>query len=123
MTDGRGHPDALDDFSEFTGRFMGGPQADEDYEPAPLEFSLAQARAMLSRLYGAALEHLPATDSETAPCEECGERALLLPDGRFTVCRPCALRRRRATFRGASAAPPGVGAGIERASRTEGGRT
>jgi hypothetical protein len=108
----RGNPDALDDSNPFIGRFMGGPQTDEDYEPAPLEFNLAQARAMLSRLYGAALELLPAAGADPALCDECGRCTFLLRYGPLAVCRPCTLRRRRATARVASAAPPAAGAAL-----------
>jgi hypothetical protein len=109
----RGNPDALDDFSEeFTGQFMGGPQVDEDYEAAPLEFSLAQARAMFSRLYGAALELLPAAGADPAPCDECGERTLLFRYGLFAVCRPCAFRRRRAPTHEVASPLPSGGAAL-----------
>lgn len=66
----------------------------EDYEPAPREFCLEQARSMLERLYGVGLERLPAAGD--GKCLDCEREAALLVYGSVNICRRCALTRRRA---------------------------
>jgi hypothetical protein len=68
---------------------------EDEYEPAPAEFNLQQARAMLERLYGGGLETIP--EAGLGACADCGREAILLAYcGRRNVCRRCALSRRGA---------------------------
>jgi hypothetical protein len=65
---------------------------DYDYEPAPVERSLAAARAILARLYD--LPPLPVIGEGI--CDDCGRNQVLLQFGQAHVCRPCGSRRQRA---------------------------
>lgn len=78
---------------------------EEDYEPASVEFSLAQARAMLGLLY----RHTPETIREVGvgTCEDCSNTAILLAyQGKRNLCRSCARRRRLVAVAPDQAAPP-----------------
>jgi hypothetical protein len=67
---------------------------DWNYEPAPLEHNLAQARGMLARLYGAKLERI--AEAEAGECGDCKRHADRLRYGCLALCRRCALSRRNA---------------------------
>jgi hypothetical protein len=75
-----------------TRRFWNHNPPDYDYEPAPLEHNLAQARGVLARLYGTNLELI--AQAEPGACEECSRQSERVRYGQFAVCRSCALRRR-----------------------------
>ena len=84
---------------------------DDQYEAAPLEHNLAQARGMLARLYGRQLELI--ARAPVGICDDCRKSAAAeaangdlrevkrVRYGRLELCRRCALRRRNA--RGAAA--------------------
>ncbi len=66
-----------------------------DYEVAPREHSMEQARLVLDQLYGTHTKQFPVVDD--GPCEDrCGRTGIRVRFGRFAVCRACALCRRRA---------------------------
>jgi hypothetical protein len=57
--------------------------ADWDYTPASVDFCLAQALQMLTRLYG--VDQVESIGR--GACDDCGSEADLYPVGRFAVCR------------------------------------
>jgi hypothetical protein len=66
-----------------------------NYEIAPRDFSLEQARRMLALLHGHGLEEFGYAGR--GDCDDCGTSAELLAyDGDLRLCRPCAGRRSRA---------------------------
>ena len=79
---------------------------DDDYEPAPLEHNLAQARGMLARLYGRNLQLI--ASAPVGICDDCRQSVAAdeqnghlrpierIRYGRFELCRRCALCRRNA---------------------------
>jgi hypothetical protein len=71
---------------------------DYDYEPAPVEESLAGARAILANLYELPL--LPVIGEGT--CQDCVREQTVLKYGRIQVCRPCAHLRQRAGVKAAA---------------------
>ena len=72
----------------------------QDYEPAPVEESLAEALRILARLDAPDLNQLP--HAENGACDDdCGRHGVRYVVGRFAVCRVCAARRLRALERAA----------------------
>jgi hypothetical protein len=64
-----------------------------DYQPAPIEESLAASRAILARLY-----EFPLPVISEGACEDCEREGALLAYGQVRICRPCAhLRKNAAT--------------------------
>jgi len=84
--------------------FLNHNPPDFDYEPAPLEESLANARAMLELLdaerYGRETALLEVVGEGV--CDDC-ERHIetRFHYGRFELCRPCAALRQRARAKAA----------------------
>lgn len=65
-----------------------------DYEPAPVEVSLAAAREMLARLY-----EFPLPVIGEGACHDCRHEQALLKYGQVEICRPCAHSRNRARLK------------------------
>ena len=64
------------------------------YEPAPVEYSLAQARHVLELLYGRPLERRP--ELEAGICDDCrGAHLRRVRFGRLALCVRCANSRER----------------------------
>jgi hypothetical protein len=64
----------------------------DEYEPAPVEQSLAAARGILARLF-----ELPLLEvASEGPCADCKREEVLFVIGRLGVCRLCATSRQRA---------------------------
>jgi hypothetical protein len=72
---------------------------DWNYEPAPVEESLRQARLILQRLHGMTGTQLENPTAPFGPCDDCGRDQERFEYGKFRVCRTCALRRLRPGIR------------------------
>jgi hypothetical protein len=67
---------------------------DLGYEPAPVEESLASARAILAKLF-----EFPAPVVGEGSCHDCNRHGALLEYGRVRICRPCAHLRKNAALK------------------------
>ena len=97
--------------------FGGGGDDEDEYEVLPPEESLAHARHVLARLYGAGETGAPDVAPDRCDvrtrvhfglCGECGRRALArFQLGAYQLCRECLRRRRNAADMAADKGPAG----------------
>jgi hypothetical protein len=87
-------PISLDDY-----RAERAAEKELGYEPAPVAFNLARARAMLAHLH---LDGVELEETDPGPCDDCHREGARFRYGTFRVCSGCSRYRLRVRRSGAA---------------------